>query len=180
MFDQKFITKKLDKFVALLGINADVEYEFEDGEVFLVKVLFKGDNVGYVIGNSGKNIYAMQFVLTQMLRNALKQELEEDDEKLINLRVFVDVGDYREARLKILLEKANRKADEARTLGEPVDLFPMSPADRREVHVELQKYDDIKTESVGEGRDRFVRIIPVSEEELGVLNNSEESEEESE
>jgi spoIIIJ-associated protein len=180
MFDQEFITKKLDKFVALLSINADVEYEFETGEDFLVKVLFKGDNVGYIIGTGGRNILSMQSLLGQMLRNSLKQEQGLDDEKLSKLKVFVDIGDYREKKVKLLLEKVLRKADEARTLGEPVDLFPMSAADRREVHLELQKYDDLKTESTGEGRDRFVRIIPISEEDLGVVKNPEEHEEESE
>lgn len=180
MFDKDFITKKLDKFVALLGINADVEYEFDEGESFLVRVLFKGDNVGYIIGTGGRNILSMQAVIGQMLRNSLKKEQGLEDEQLSKLKVFVDVGDYREKKVSLLLEKALRKADEARNLGEPVDLFPMSAADRREVHLEFQKYDDLKTESVGEGRDRYVRIIPLSEEELGVVKNPEEGEEESE
>ena len=179
MFDRDFITKKLDKFVALLSINADVEYEFEEGENFLIKVLFKGENVGYVIGNSGRHILSMQYVLSQMLRNSLKEEFKIDEEELKKLRVFVDVGEYRERQLKILLEKANQKADEARVSGEAVDLLPMSSSDRREIHLELEKYDDVKTESIGEGRDRFVRIIPTSEEALGVVESSEELEEES-
>ncbi len=180
MFDQTFITKKLDKFVALLSINADVEYEFEDGENFLVKVLFKGDNVGYVIGNAGRHILSMQYVLTQMLRNCLKEEFKKEEEELRKLRVFVDVGEYRDRQLKILLEKVLQKADEARISGEPVDLLPMSPSDRREVHLELEKFDDLTTESIGEGRDRFVRIIPTTEENLGAIQDPEEFEEESE
>jgi len=44
MFDKEFLTKKLDKFVALLGLNADVDYTFEEeGEFFLIKVIFKGE-----------------------------------------------------------------------------------------------------------------------------------------
>jgi hypothetical protein len=48
----------------------------------------------------------------------------------------------------------------------------MKPYDRRVVHMTLQKFDDIKTESFGEGRDRHVRIIPESEADLGLMNST--------
>jgi spoIIIJ-associated protein len=180
MLDEKFITKKLDKFIALLGINADAEYEFVDGENFLVKVFLKGDNVGYVIGTGGKNIESMQYVLHMMLKNALRSEQKEKEENLEKLRVILDVGDYRAKKLETLIQKVERKVEDARILGEPVDLYPMSPSDRREVHMHLQDVDDVKTESVGEGRERFIRIIPLTEEELGVVTNPEEDDEEAE
>ncbi len=178
MFDKEFLTKKLDKFVALLGLNADVDYTFEEeGEFFLIKVIFKGENVGYAIGVGGGKINSMQNVLLMMLRNSLRAEQNEEDEKLSKLRVFVDIGDYKERRIENMLKNVNRKVEEARILGEAVDLHPMPASERRQVHLELQKLDDIKTESVGEGRDRFVRIIPSSEEELGTIPEEEEQEE---
>jgi len=112
-----------------------------------------------------------------MLRNSLRAEQNEEDEKLSKLRVFVDIGDYKERRIENMLKNVNRKVEEARILGEAVDLHPMPASERRQVHLELQKLDDIKTESVGEGRDRFVRIIPSSEEELGTIPEEEEQEE---
>ncbi len=179
MFDQEFITKKLDKFVALLGLNADVDYDFQEGEdFFLVKVIFRGDNVGYAIGTGGGKIFSMQNVLLMMLKNSLRGEKNEDEEKLEKLRVFVDIGDYRERKKQILIKDVQRKADEARVLGEPVDLHPMSAIERREVHMELKKFDDIKTESLGEGRDRYVRIIPLKEEEIGAIKEENEEQEE--
>jgi spoIIIJ-associated protein len=57
-------------------------------------------------------------------------------------------------------------------LGESIDLPPMKPYDRRVVHMTLQKFDDLKTESYGEGRDRYVRIIPDTEEELGIIDST--------
>lgn len=179
MFDQAFITKKLDKFVALLGLNADVEYDFQEGEeFFLVRVIFKGDNVGYAIGTGGGKIFSMQNVLLMMLKNALRAEKNETEEKLEKLRVFVDIGDYRERKMQNLLKDVHRKAGEARTLGEPVDLHPMPAVERREVHMELKKFDDIKTESIGEGRERYVRIIPLMEEEMGIVKEEDEEQEE--
>lgn len=179
MFDKEFLTKKLDKFVALLSLNADVEYDFvEKDDYFLVKVLFRGDNVGYAIGSGGGKIYSMQNVLMMLLKNSLRAEKNEEEEKVNKLKVFVDIGDYREKKMQKILREANRKAEDARVLGEPVDLPPMSSSDRREVHVELRKYDDITTESVGEGRDRYVRIVPKTEEELGIGKETEAEEQE--
>ncbi len=179
MFDKEFITKKLDKFVALLSLNADVEYDFQEGEdFFLVKVLFKGESVGYAIGTGGTKILSMQNVLLMMLRNSLRAEKNEEEEKLEKLRVFVDIGDYRERKMQNLIKDVKRKVEEARILGEPVDLHPMTSIERREVHMELKKLDDIKTESHGEGRDRHVRIIPISEEEIGAIKGEEAEEQE--
>jgi hypothetical protein len=48
----------------------------------------------------------------------------------------------------------------------------MKPYDRRVVHVALKKFDDIRTESFGEGRDRHIRIIPKTEEDLGITDSS--------
>ena len=56
---------------------------------------------------------------------------------------------------------ALQKADDARLLGEEIELSPMKPSDRRVVHLALAGFKDIETESVGEGRDRRVVIKPV-------------------
>jgi hypothetical protein len=72
---------------------------------------------------------------------------------------------------------ATRAADDARILGEPIDMEPMSAAQRRVVHMVLAKFDDIQTESFGEGRDRYVQVKPVSEEDLGLIPRVDEVEE---
>jgi spoIIIJ-associated protein len=41
-----------------------------------------------------------------------------------------------------------------------MSLEPMSPADRRIIHLELRDHDGVRTESVGEGDRRKVTIIP--------------------
>ena len=45
---------------------------------------------------------------------------------------------------------ALQKANDARILGEEIELPPMKPSDRRIIHLSLDKFDDIKTESRGE------------------------------
>jgi spoIIIJ-associated protein len=169
MFDEKFLTQKLDKFVALLEINSVVEYDFlKTEEAFFIKVSFRGENLGHAIGYRGKNIQAMQYVLNLMLKKLLQEEENIPDEEIMKLKVLVDVGDYREQNVKKLKKMVDEKVEEARALGEYIELPPMSPPDRREIHLHCKDLDDIKTESFGEGNDRAVRIIPSSEENLAL------------
>jgi hypothetical protein len=52
----------------------------------------------------------------------------------------------------------------------------MDASDRRVVHTVLGKFDDIKTESFGEDRERFVRISPLSEKALGIASETGDNE----
>ncbi len=110
----------------------------------------------------------------------LAPESEDLIEEGMEYRVLMDVGGYKEERNKKIERMALQKADDARILGEPIELEPMSPSDRRVVHMALQVFDDIKTESVGEGNDRRVKIIPISDKEILKGKEDSGSEEESE
>ncbi|HNW23218.1 MAG TPA: R3H domain-containing nucleic acid-binding protein [Candidatus Dojkabacteria bacterium] len=168
---EKTVKKELDTLLSLLEIEAEYEFKTEkvdDTEYF--KISFAGDNLGYLIGNHGKHLESLQYIFSMMLRNKLEEGT--------NYRVIMDVCGYKEEKSRKIERVAMQKADDARILGEPIELEPMSPADRRVVHVALQVFDDIKTESVGEGMDRRVRIIPVSDKKILSSHEEEENEEE--
>jgi spoIIIJ-associated protein len=172
----KLAQKEVKKLRDLLLVEAEIEVSIEEKEgdevVRIIKVEFIGEELGYMIGNKGRHLDSMQYILGMMLRNQLGREEA--------IMVNVDIGGYRQQRVDKIAAMARQKADDARILGESVDMMPMKPADRRAVHMTLSVFDDITTESHGEGRDRFVRIIPTSEADLGVITPTEEDEEESE
>jgi spoIIIJ-associated protein len=130
--------------------------DIEDGEedMKIIKVNIEGEDLGYMIGNHGRHLDSLQYVLSLSLR----KKFEED----FKFMLMVDVSGYRQERISKIEEIALRKADDARLLGDYVDMKPMKPSDRRIVHMTLQKFDDITTESQGEGMDRYVRIIPTN------------------
>ncbi len=170
---EKTVKKELDTLLSLLEIDAEYELKTEEVEdTTYLKVSFSGDNLGYLIGNHGKHLDSLQYIFSMMLRNKLAEGT--------NYRVIMDVCGYKEEKNKKVERIAMQKADDARILGEPIELEPMSPSGRRVVHMALQMFDDIKTESVGEGLDRRVKIIPLSEKEILALGNEEEKEEEAE
>ena len=165
------VQKELDTLFSLLDIDADYDFNVEESDgITYFKISFSGDNLGYLIGNHGKHLESLQYILSMMLRN----KLEEGS----NYRVVLDVCGYKEDRNKKIEHMALQKADDARILGEAIELPPMSPSDRRVVHMTLQVFDDIKTESVGEGEDRRVKIIPVSDKEILQEEDSEKEESE--
>jgi spoIIIJ-associated protein len=153
------IKKELDTLLSLMGIEAEYDLNVEESNgIKYIKISFNGENLGYLIGNHGKHLESLQYVFSLILRKKFEEGTE--------YRVLMDVGGYKEERNKKIERMALQKADDARILGEPIELDPMSPSDRRVVHMALQVFDDIKTESIGEGNDRRVKIIPISDKEI--------------
>ncbi len=71
-------------------------------------------------------------------------------------RVNVDVADYKRRHNDRIAEQAEKWAHEVLASGEPMNLRPMNPAERRVVHKVLADYSQLSTESEGEGRDRHI------------------------
>ncbi len=151
----KIVKEEVDKLCSLLGVDCEKEFSVEDadGDIKYIKVAFEGEDLGYMIGNRGRHLDSIQFILQVILGRKFNEEFD--------YRVFVDVGGYRKEKDSKLEEIAMQKADDARILGERVELSPMKPSDRRIVHLALMKFDDIKTESEGEGMDRHIVITPL-------------------
>ncbi len=162
----KIVDREIGKFITLSGVDATYDYSIEeiDGTTH-VKVSFEGQDLGYMIGNHGRHLDSLQYIMQLIIRRAV-------DEEGFDFRLTLDVSGYRDERDAKIEQIALQKADDARILGESIDLPPMKPYDRRVVHMTLQKFDDLKTESFGEGRDRYVRIIPDTEEELGIMDST--------
>ena len=151
----KIVQNEVENLSSLLKVESEREVSIEEGEegVKYLKVNFEGEELGYMIGNRGRHLDSLQFLL-QIL---LGRKLGEGED----FRLFVDVGGYRKEKDSKLEEMALQKADDARILGERVELPPMKPSDRRIIHLALMQFDDIKTESEGEGMDRHIVITPL-------------------
>ena len=151
----KLIQNEVDSLCSLLNVDCKSRCELDQGDegVMYIKVYFDGEELGYMIGNHGRHLDSIQYILQIIMGRKLDQDP--------NYRVFVDVGGYREEKDSKLEEMARQKADDVRILGEEIELPPMKPSDRRIIHMALTKFEDIETESVGEGMDRRVVIKPV-------------------
>jgi spoIIIJ-associated protein len=55
---------------------------------------------------------------------------------------------------------AETAAERVRSSSQPYSFAPMSSRERRMLHLALRDYDDLETESSGEGLRRFVVVYP--------------------
>jgi spoIIIJ-associated protein len=138
----------LEEIVDRLGLEAELEVEEQDG-VLIGRL--SGDDVGLFIGRRGQTIDAVQH---------LAQRIVFPDGPAA-VRVMIDANGYRERRAETLRADADEAADEAVRLGEPVELDPLPPSERRIVHEYLRERGDVETHSEGNEPERFLVVSPV-------------------
>lgn len=147
----QFAKKYIEDLLSFFGLNIDV-YATSDDEVIELNIPSTHLN-GFLIGQRGENMRAMQFLVSSALKN---NDFEVS-------RVSVDVADYKKQRAERLAQKAEGWVKSVQDKGEDMDLQPMNAADRRIVH-RVASDAGIVSESVGEGRDRHIVLKPGKED----------------
>lgn len=140
-----YAKKFLEDILSFFGLNTDV-YATTSDEDEIIELHVPSTHLnGFLIGQRGDTIRALQFMASNALRN----------NGFSHSRVHVDVADYKKQRADRLAEKAQEWIDRVKESGEPMELRPMNAADRRTVH-KVASENGLTTESVGEGRDRHI------------------------
>ena len=137
----------VSEIVTRMGLKVRVDIR-EDGEEVVLDL--SGDDAGRVIGKKGQTLDALQFVINKIVNRFPEGRRH----------ILLDSGDYRQRREDGLASMARREAKRAVAQGRIITLEPMSPRDRRVIHLSLAKFPGVSTRSDGQGSDRRVRIIP--------------------
>lgn len=122
-------------------VNSEVT---EDG----VRINIEGEDINAIIGRRGETLDALQY-LTGIVS-------AKSGEK--HMRVYIDTGSYRARREETLERLAKKYAERVRKTGRSLTLEPMSPNERRIVHMVIQDIDGLESFSKGEGSARRVVI----------------------
>ncbi len=136
------------EFLAMMNVNARVEEGVIGDSAAL---LIRTDDAGILIGENGDNLQALNYILRRVIER--KTGVSEN-------QLMIDVNDYQRRRFDDLRDKARMGAQRVRYFKKEVTLEPMTAFDRRVVHMALQEYPDIATESEGQGSTRCVVIKP--------------------
>ena len=130
-----------------VGVTAEVTARNEEDHVLLE---LSGDSSGVLIGRRGQMLDALEYIINRIATR--------DDTRAP--RIVVDSQNYRARRRTALEDLARRMAEQAKKKRAQVVLNPMSPRDRRIVHLVLQEDPLLTTRSSGKGYFRRLVIIP--------------------
>lgn len=142
---QELLTKmQIDAQVAVYRAHA------ESGEQAPWVLQIQGRDLGMLIGRRGETLAALQYITRLIASRELQRRAN----------IVLDVEGYKSRREQMLRRLATRMAEQAVQLGRTVALEPMSPYERRIVHLALRDNPDVTTQSIGEGDRRKVTIVP--------------------
>jgi len=116
-----------------------------------IRIEIEGRDSGRIIGKKGQVLSAIQHIVNRVVNRP----------GLDRCHVVVDAEGYRQRREDTLATMAQRLGQKALEEGKIITFEPMSPRDRRIVHLALAKFPGVVTKSDGEGEGRRVQIIPV-------------------
>lgn len=124
------------------------EFEGDEGELILD---LDGEDLSVLIGRHGATIQSFQQMVSLITSIKLGYKYP----------VTIDLHGYKSRQKNKLEDLAYKMANKALNQNRKVNLRPMSPYDRRIIHMVLSDEQDVETYSVGEGKDRHVVIKPI-------------------
>jgi len=143
----------IKELLGKMGFDVEVEVsKQEDGENLSYLCNITTDESNFLIGQYGVNLQALQHLVRILVRKKIEDKVN----------FILDVNSYRKEKNDSLLKMATTLAEEAVTEKRAVVMRPMSAYERRIVHLELSKNNQVVTESIGEGEDRRIVIKPAN------------------
>jgi len=143
-YGKRFLTD----IARLLGISLEVTISKvgEDRILFMLG----SDDEETLAGKDGEVLEALQ----HLVRLAIAKKFKE------NLKLLLDINDFRERRKKEIVVMAKRLADKVKRSRKPIKTKPLNPYERRIIHTLFKNNRGINTSSEGDGHTKRVVISP--------------------
>lgn len=140
-----FIEEYIKDVCHALGLDASAKTFYRDN---LIKVLIETNHNSILIGNNGKSLES----LNELVKLAVSQKFKR------KFRILLDIGNYKDKKYSRVIHEAKKVAKEVLSTHVDAKLEPMTPDERKKVHNALTSWKNIKTESIGDGKNRAVVI----------------------
>ena len=128
-----------------LGLEPSVKTFYRDE---LIKILIETDHNSLLIGKNGATLQSLNELTKLAVNSKYKRKY----------RILLDIGEYKDKKYSRVISIAKRTAREVLKTHIDVKLEPMTPDERKKVHNALASYKNLKTESVGDGKDRAIVV----------------------
>lgn len=146
----------LDNLLGMLLLEGSYDIE-ETDENFSVSIETK--DAGRLIGARGESLDSLQLLVNQMVARLAAKRVKKVAEGSFK-RVVIDVEGWRKQKEEELIKNAKMWGEQVLESGQPLDIEPQFPWQRRVVHMVISEMTGVESESVGEGRDRHIVIKP--------------------
>ncbi len=140
--------KALDEVVELVEMELEATVTRQED---VIEIHIEGEDGEFLVERDGLLLRAIEHLLPRLVRGLVGY----------GLPCRVDCNGFQQARESELREMAGGMAELARRQGKPQKLEPMSPADRRLVHLALADDPTVRTESEGSGYMKRIKVLPV-------------------
>ena len=153
MDEMDMATEIVQTFVEGLDLDITVESRFSEEDDLgkqVIELNLVGADASRMLGPRGETMASLQYIVRLMVSQQVHRRAN----------VTIDIDGYRSAKRDGLTSLAERMAKKVVDRNRPVTLEPMNPYERRLVHIALRDNKTVTTQSVGEGLQRRVRILP--------------------
>ena len=145
---KEFLYNYLDTYFK--GINLETEIDIRvDNDSY--KIMLNAENNAILIGKGGQTLQALNTITRAATSSTFKRRVH----------LLIDVNNYKSDRYSKVKSYARHVAKTVQTTRVTATLDSMPNDERKVIHQYLTSMDHIKTESVGEGKDRRLKIIYV-------------------
>jgi spoIIIJ-associated protein len=141
------VVEILDALLGLMNVQGKVEVLSDELPLALN---IKGEDLGILIGRRGQTLAALEYVTKLIVVRRLQAWVP----------LTVDVGDYKKHRRDSLQKLALYLAEQVKSRRRALPMEPMPADERRIIHLALADHPDVTTQSIGDGEDRKVVILP--------------------
>ncbi|HHY39922.1 MAG TPA: protein jag [Syntrophaceticus sp.] len=131
------IREFINEVIEALEFDVDFDVYYLDD---YWRVDFEGEDVRFLIGRRGVTLNSLQMLANLAVNNKLNEKV----------KIILDAEGYRERREESLRRLARKTAERVCRTKKDIVLEPMTPQERRIIHLELQNSDIVTTISKGE------------------------------
>lgn len=142
---QEYIEGYVRRFISEMGFEVETVSYLQDGRIYCN---INTSNNSILIGKAGVILRAINFIVKNAVSTTYKKRIE----------LSVDINGYKEERYKKVASMARRFGKTVLRTKADLKLDPMPADERKVMHQEIAKMDHLKTESKGEGKNRYMTI----------------------
>ena len=142
---QEYIENLIRKILTDMQFEVETVSYVQAGRIYCN---INTSNNSILIGKAGVILRAINLIIKNAVSTTFKKRLE----------VSVDINGYKEERYKKVESMARKFGKTVLRTKADLKLDPMPADERKVMHQEIAKMDHLKTESKGEGKNRYMTI----------------------